>query len=134
MTDLGVGNAAQLTFGGTEYHCVTRFSWSGSVQEAVVQCSSSTGGQTRRAAGPANDQFSFDLALDAGNTAVAIALKRGETGAFEFHPEGDTATYLEFTATNAVILQSSLAGGPGQPNMLSLTIGIDGDLTVQAAV
>lgn len=133
MTDLGVGNKAKLKFGGTDYYCINRFSWSGSVQEAVAQCSSSTGGQTRRAAGPANDQFSFDIALDAGDTAVAIALKRGATGAFEFHPEDDVATQLEFSATNAIILQSNLAGGPGQPNMLSVTIGIDGDLTVAAA-
>ena len=129
------GDKASFSFGGTTYQCLTNYSWSGSVQEAVATCSGSSGAVTHRAAGATDDTFTFDVILDAGATGITTlnALKRGTSGAFGFHPEGDTATYIEFDASNAIVTSSNLGGGTGALGILSITIGIDGDLTIQAA-
>lgn len=128
------GGKASFTFGGTTYECLQNWNWSGSVQDLAAQCSASTGATTVRRPGTPDDQFTFDHVLDASDETTVGALKRGQTGTFEFHPEGDSTGNIEFTATNAVILSSSLSGGPNSMAILSITIGIDGDLTVQAAV
>ena len=127
------GDKASFSLASTVYECLTNYSWSGSVQEAVATCSDSGGAVTHRVAGATDDTFTFDVVVDAGDITTLNALKRGSSGAFEFHPEGDTATNIEFTATNAVITQSNLGGGTGALGILSITIGIDGALTIQAA-
>jgi hypothetical protein len=128
-----LGDKASFKFGSTVYQCLTNYSWSGSVQEAVSRCSSSTGAVTHRNAGAPDDTFTFDVILDAGDTDTINELKRGEEGAFEFHPEGDAATNIEFIATNAIVTSSNLGGGVDSHGILSITVGIDGTLTVQAA-
>lgn len=128
-----LGDKASFSFGGTVYECLTNYSWSGSVQEAVSRCSSSSGAVTHRNVGAAEDTFTFDVILDAGDVDTINELKRGTTGAFEFHPEGDTADNIEFIATTGNINSSNLAGGVDAHGILSITIGIDGTLTVQAA-
>lgn len=128
-----LGDKASFSFGGTVYECLTNYSWSGSVQEAVSRCSGSTGAVTHRNVGAAEDTFTFDVILEAGDVDTINELKRGETGAFEFHPEGDAAANIEFIATTANINSSNLAGGVDSHGVLSITVGIDGTLTVQAA-
>ena len=128
-----LGDKASFKFGSTVYQCLTNYSWSGSVQEAVSRCSSSAGAVTHRNAGAPDDTFTFDVILDAGDFDTINELKRGVTGAFEFHPEGDTANNIEFSAAASVVTASSLGGGVDAHGILSITIGIDGTLTVQAA-
>lgn len=127
------GGLASFSFASTVYECISNYSWSGSVSEAVGRCSASGGAVTHRATGATDDTFNFDVLLEGGSITVTNALKRGESGAFEFHPEGDTAANMEFIATNAIINSSNLGGDPDSLNVLSITIGIDGDLTIQAA-
>ncbi len=129
------GALSSFSFASTEYFCLQNYSWSGSVQEAVSQCSGSSGAVTYRTAGATEDTFTFDIPLEAGSTGVTIAsaLKRGSSGAFEFHPEDDATGYLEFTATHAIVTQSNLSGGSSEHAVLSITIGIDGALTIQGA-
>ena len=130
------GELSSFSFGGTEYECLSNYSWSGSIQEAVSRCSSASGAVTYRDAGAEEDTFTFDIILEEGASGVAIvsALKRGTEGAFEFHPEDDSTGFLEFVATNAIITQSNLSGGVDKHAVLSITIGIDGALTIQGAV
>lgn len=127
------GALSSFKLGATEYFCLQTYSWSGSIQEAVSQCSGASGATTYRTAGATEDTFTFDIPLEAGSTGVTIAtaLKRGSSGAFEFHPEDDATGYLEFSATNAIITQSNLSGGSSEHAVLSITVGIDGTLTVQ---
>ena len=129
------GDKASFKFGSTVYYCLSSYSWSGSVQEAVARCSSSAGAVTHRASGATDDTFTFDVILEgeaAGVTAIN-ALKRGTSDAFEFHPQGDAAANIEFTAASAVVTSSNLGGGTEALGILSLTIGISGTLVVQAA-
>lgn len=125
---------SSFSFGGTTYECLNNWSWSGSVQDLVSQCSASTGATTVRRAGTPDDTFTFDVVVDEQDVTTINALKRGESGAFEAHPEGDDADNVEFTATNAIITSSNLGGSPNAMGIYSITIGIDGALTVQAAV
>ena len=127
------GGKAEFTFGGTQYLCLSNWDWSGSVQDVVEACSGSSGATTQRRGGTPDDKFRFDVIIPTGNTAIVIALKRGATGAFEAHPEGDTTGNLEFTATNSEVLTSNLKTSPNGSGILSIEIGIDGDLTVAAA-
>lgn len=127
------GEKASFSFGGTQYYCLQNYSWSGSIDEAVSKCSGASGAVTHRTPGAEEDSFTFDIPLDSNDVTVITALKRGEVGAFEFHPEEDDTGNIEFVATNAIINQSNLAGGASEHGVLSITIGIDGALTVQAA-
>ncbi len=131
--DKFTGALAEFTFGGTQYLCLTDYSWNGAVEEAVGQCSSATGAQTFRVAGAPNDVFSFNVLIGSQDTTELNALKRGTLGSFEFHPEGDTALFIEMTATQALISQSNLAASTGSLTILALTMGIIGDLTIAAA-
>lgn len=129
------GEKASFSFGGTEYECLQSYNWSGSIQKATSQCSSSSGAVTYQSVGASEDTFTFDVVLEAGSSGQTVisALKRGTSGAFEFHPEDDATNNIEFVATNAIIESSGLAGGPSEHGVLSITIGIDGALTIQAA-
>lgn len=128
------GGKAQFKWGANTYRCLNSFNWSGSVQDLVTQCSGVSGPVTSRRPGTPDDKFTFDIALDEGDDVTVTALKRGQTTTtFEAHPEGDVTGNLEFVSTGAVVLQSNLATGPNAQGILSLTIGIDGELTVGAA-
>lgn len=129
------GALASFKLASVEYFCLQTYNWSGSIQEAVSRCSGASGATTYRDAGAEEDTFTFDIPLEEGAAGVTIlsALKRGSSGAFEFHPEDDQIGFLEFVATNAIVTQSSLAGGVDEHGVLSITIGIDGPLTIQGA-
>jgi len=127
------GEKASFSFGGTQYYCLQNYGWSGGIEEAVSKCSGSGGAVTYRSPGATEDSFTFDIPLDSNDVAVISALKRGQTGAFEFHPEEDAVGNIEFAATNAIVNQSNLAGGASEHGVLSITVGIDGDLDIQAA-
>ena len=128
-----LGDKASFVFGSTTYLCLTNYSWTNSVQEAVSRCSSSGGAVTHRNVGAPDDVFTFDVILEAGDVTTINAFKDGASGAFEFHPQGDTAATIEFVATTAVATSLGLSGGVDSHGILSITLGIDGTLTVQAA-
>ena len=92
-----VGDLATFSFAATVYDAMRNYSWSGSIQEAIDHVSTQGGSAatTHRTAGPATDTFSFDVLIEAGDNTTVDALKRGSTGAFEFHPEGDSAGNIE---------------------------------------
>jgi hypothetical protein len=128
------GGLSQFTLGTTDYLCLNNYTWSGSVADAVAQCSGATGPTTVRRPGTPDDKFTFAVVVDSQDVTTINELKRGVIAtAFEFHPEGDAVDNIEFIATGAVVLSSSLAGGPNALGILNVEIGIDGTLTIQAA-
>lgn len=134
MTDNLDGGKASVTLGATTYLCINNANWTGSVQDLASQCSGSSGATTVRRPGTPDDQFTFDILVDAQDVTKINALKRGATfDTFECHPEGDDTDNVEFLATGAVILNSNLPFGPNTVTVLSITVGISGALTVQAA-
>lgn len=133
MANKFAGDLASFKLGSTVYQCISNYTWSGSIQEAVGRCSSSAGAVTHRAVGATDDAFTFDVLLDEDDTTTLNALKRGESGAFEFHPQGDTAGNIEFTAARVIVTSSNLGGSTDALNVLSITIGVDGVLVIAAA-
>lgn len=128
-----LGDKASFTLGSTTFLCLTDYSWSSTVDEAVSKCSSASGAVTHRNVGAPDDTFTFNVLVEAGDVTTINALKAGSSGAFEFHPEGDAASNIEFIATSAYATSSGLSGSTSSHAVMPVTIGIDGDLTVQAA-
>ena len=127
------GDKANFDFAGSTYYCLTDGQLSRSVQDASAQCSSSTGAVTHHAGGAEDSSFTFNVLVDADDVTTLNALDVGNTGAFSYHPQGAAATgNIEYDATNAVITQSNLAVATGSLTVLTVTIVIDGALTIQA--
>lgn len=133
-----LGGSCVLTWGANTYHGIQNYGWSGSVEEQVIKFSTSSGTGTSRLGGDetdADDSFTFDIVCDAGGAASTVdALKRGTTETtFEVHPEGDAAGNLEFIGEAGLVSQSDMAGGVDGAGILSVTIGVNGTLTIQDA-
>jgi hypothetical protein len=129
MADTGVN--ASFKFGATTYDsddCLSGWNLNDAIQEIVYQC----GGVERAAAGPRVATFSISMGLDATDTAKVIALYPGAEGAFEAHPAGDTATYIEITATDGLITQANKSAPQNGIITLDLTIRLQ-DITIGTA-
>lgn len=61
-----------------------------------------------------------------------LNLRQGVTGSGEYHPFGDTATYVEHTFTKATVMEVTENGGPANVVILDVVLGLD-DLTTGAA-
>ena len=104
---------AQLLYNGTDisYHCA---------------------GNILHIAGPEDVQLTFSVALDNDDTTTIGLLAYGSQDSMEFHPGGDTATYIEHLTTNATIVGVTHNASPGSAIILDVTARWD-DLTSQAA-
>ena len=125
------GLSGSFTFGGTVYDtddCIQSMALTRTTNGVKYIC----GGITKTAAGESTYSFSASVALAQTDTAKVAALANGATGAFEYHPKGDTATYIEETSTNGTIVQSNMGSAPGAMIMLDIVIDLD-DLTDAAA-
>jgi len=127
------GDQAEFTFASTRYLCLRDFSWSSTVEEAVDRCSSATGAVTHRTTGATDNTFTFSVLTEAGDQTTLNALLPGTSGAFEFHPEGDTASNIEFDAATAYVTSLDFQGATGSLAVHTVTFAIDGTLTVRAA-
>jgi len=124
---------SKLVWGGTDYQCLRNYNWNGSVQEAVERCSGANGAVTHKDMGATDDAFNIDILVDSSTVVATLAaLKRGQSDTFKFYPEEDDTGKLEFDAAVANINQSNMSGAVGTMNVLSLSIGIDGTLTIGA--
>ena len=91
MADSGL--LGSFSFGGTVYDaddCLQSHGLNRSTNAATYQCS----GVMKTASGAQVYVFNASLALSKDSTAVVAALGAGDTGAFEYHPGGDTAGNL----------------------------------------
>ena len=125
------GKLASFSFAATVYDeddCVSGWSLNDSINEIIYVC----GGQDQAAAGTRSTMFNVSLGLAATDTAKVIALYPGATGAFEAHPAGDTDTYIEVTATDALITVANKSAPSNGIITLDLTIRLN-DVTLGAA-
>ena len=125
------GKLASFSFNSQVYDeddCVMNWSLNDSINEIIYQC----GGQDQAAAGTRSSVFSASLALDATDTAKLAALYPGAAGAFEAHPAGDTPTYMEIPATDALITAANKSAPSNGLITLDLTIRLQ-DITLGTA-
>lgn len=129
------GDSAEFTLDSNQYLCLTDYSWSETVEEAVARCSGASGAVTHRNVGAADATFTFNILTEAGATGITNLgnLRAGSSGAFEFHPEGDTAGNIEFDATTAYVTSVGQSASTGNFDVTAVTIAIDGTLTIRAA-
>ena len=126
------GKLASFTFNATTYDesdCMQGSSISDAIQEAMYMCDGySKGVPTLREL-----TFTVSLALANTDTAKVTALTPGTTATdFEYHPGGDTATYLEFTSTDAYVVSRPLNTAPNGVHTIDVTIRLN-DITFGAA-
>ncbi len=128
---LPTGKNASFSFGGTVYDaddCVSNWTLNDAINEVIYQC----GGYDKGAAGTRSATFSVTLALAAADTTKVGALVPGGTGAFEAHPAGDTATYQEITATEALVTQATRSAPQNGVITMDLSIRLN-DITLGTA-
>ena len=125
------GKNAAFTFNSVVYDaddCVQSWTLNDSINEVVYQC----GGYDKGAAGTRSATFSTSLALSQTDTTKHQALYPGATGAFEAHPAGDTATYIEITSTSALITSANTSAPVNGIITIDLTIRLN-DITLATA-
>jgi len=118
------GVAASFQFGGTTYDdddCLQSWNLDRSVEDITYYCS----GAMKHLGGNSNAVFSCSLALAATDTAKVAALTEGSTGAWEGHPAGDTASYIEFTATKGTVINAPVSAPQNGVITLDVTIALD---------
>lgn len=125
MADAGI--SASFSFAGTVYDaddCVQNTSLQKSINPITYQCN----GNQRTLIGAKIYLFSAQLALAKDDTGKIAALEEGDTGAFEYHPGGDTAGNIEFTSTKGTVVRSDVSAAANGFITLDIQIGLD-DLT-----
>lgn len=136
MSEGFLGPLMTFDFGGTVFEALRNARWSQRVQVAMETVSGTAGAQViKDTAGGEEWNFTFDVLVPPGSTGVTLLnnLSAGLEDTFEFHPEGDSADKIEFVATNAIIESQEGNVSPTEHSIASVTIQIDGDVTIQAA-
>lgn len=129
MADTGL--LASFKFDNEVYDeddCLSGWSLADQIQEVIYQC----GGMEKGAAGPRSAVFNVALGLAADDTAKVSALYPGATGAFEAHPAGDTPSYIEVTATDALVRVANKSAPANGIITLDLQIRLN-DITLGTA-
>lgn len=125
------GKNASFTFAGVVYDaddCLQAWDMNDAIQDVVYQCN----GYDKHGVGTRGISFSVTLALAATDTTKVSGLAPGTTGAFEAHPAGNTATYIEVTATRGVLTQRNLTAPINGIIAADIVIALD-DVTWKAA-
>lgn len=139
MAEGFLGGLTSFDFGGTVYHALRNARWSDRVQVAMERVSGASGAEVVKEVSAGDDwNFTFDVLVPPGSgtpsgVTVLNALKPGNADTFEFHPEGDAADNIEMTATNAIVESQEGNVSPTEFSIATITLQIDGDVTIQAA-
>lgn len=124
--------APEITFpSGTTYSatdCIQVASFTNGKEDITYRC----GGDYAHLAGTSTITLDFSIALLATDTAKVTALAPGATGIAEYHPFGDTASYIEHTTTKATVMKADLSDAAGKVVNLDVTLVWD-DVTSTAA-
>lgn len=126
------GKLASFTFAATVYDqddCVQSWDLDHSINEVLYQC----GGYEKAAVGNTSAVFTVTLALAKTDTAKLSALAPGTIGTFEAHPGGDSASNIEITSTQAVVISAPISTSPNDIISVDLTIRLN-DITIGAAI
>ncbi len=106
MADAGI--SAAFTFGGTTYNaddCIQNTQLQRSINPITYQCN----GNQRTLVGAKIYLFSYQLAIAKDDTAKVTNLDEGSTGAFEYHPGGDTSGNIEITSTKGTAVRCDIS-------------------------
>lgn len=125
------GKLASFTLGAVTYDetdCLQGWNLNDAINEVVYQCNSMDKG----VAGTRTVTFSGSMALAATDTVKLAALTPGTVAAFEAHPAGDTATYVEVVSTSALVVSANLSTAPNAIFAVDFTIRLN-DITIGAA-
>jgi len=125
------GNNAEITFGGTTYgltDCLQGVTLNMNGNPITFNCN----GTLKSIPGISSYTLTASLAISQTDTDKVTALREGTAGTLEYHPAGDTATYIEYTSTNATVASLVQNGGSGNLLSLDVTWNLD-DLTDGAA-
>lgn len=125
------GKLASFSLAGTVYDaddCLQDSGLDDAIQDVVYQCNS----YDKHAVGTRSVMFNVTLALAATDTTKISALAPGSSGAFEYHPGGDTATYIEVTSTKGTVISRNVSSPVNGIISADVSIALD-DVTFQAA-
>lgn len=128
MADVG---SPSITFGATTYgtaDCIQVATFTNGAEDLTYRCS----GYIKHASGDGTVMLDFSIVIEATDTAKIAALAPGTTGISEYHPFGDTATYIEHTTTNATVMKADHSDSAGKLVTLDITLAWD-DCTSGAA-
>lgn len=119
------GKLASFKVGSTVYDsddCVSGWAINDMVNEIVHQC----GGYDQAVGGTRSVTFTASLGLSATDTAKISALAPGAAvTTFEAHPAGDTATYIEITSTDGLIVSRNISAPANGIITLDVTIRLN---------
>lgn len=121
------GKNASFSFAGVVYDaddCLQGWDLSQAVSDVIYQCN----GYDKHAAGTQAVTFRTSLALAKTDTTRITAFTPGTTGAFEGHPGGDTAGYIEAETVKATVLSANVGAPMNGFIAIDLELGID-DIT-----
>jgi len=125
------GKNASFNFATVLYDaddCLQSWDLSSAINDIVYQCN----GYDKHLPGTKALTFRVSLALAATDTTKVSALAPGTTGAFEAHPAGDTATYIEVRATRAQVNSANISAPINGVITVDAEFGLD-DVTYAAA-
>lgn len=118
------GLNASFSFAGTVYNaddCIQNTSLARSLNNVTYQCN----GVMQNAAGANVYVFSYQLALANTDTAKISNLNEGSTGAFEYHPGGDSSGRIEMTSTRGLVTQANISAAANGYITLDGSIALD---------
>ena len=125
------GKSASFQFAGTTYNgddCLQGWDLNSSINDIVYQCD----GYDKHAVGTKAISFRTSLALAATDSTKHQAFTPGTTGTFEAHPGGDTATYIEITATKATVVSAPMSAPVNGIISMDIELALD-DVTYTTA-
>jgi len=125
------GQNASFQFAGTTYNaddCLQSWDLQSSINDVVYQCN----GYDKHASGTKAISFRTSLAFAATDSTKHQAFTPGTTGAFEAHPAGDTATYIEITASRATVISAPMSAPVNGIISLDIELALD-DVTYTTA-
>ena len=118
------GKLAGFTWNTTAFtsaSCIQSWDLASSINDIVYQCN----GYDKHAAGTKVVSFRTSLALCSSDVAIVQGFAPGTTAAFEAHPGGDTATYIELTATKGTIMSAPISAPINGIISMDIEIALD---------
>ena len=127
-----IGNSAAFTFNSVTFgvtDCLQSTGITDAINEVIYQCN----GMEQGKAGTRTATFTVSLFLSKTDTAKLAAVAPGTTAAdFEYHPAGDTATYIEVTSSDAYVVSAPFNAAVNSMITLDVTIRLN-QITIGAA-
>ena len=118
------GKNASFKFGGVLFDaddCLQGWDLSSAINDIVYQCN----GYDKHLNGSKAVAFRVSLALAATDTTRVTAFAPGTSGAFEAHPGGDTATYIEIEVTRAQVNTANISAPMNGVIAIDVEFGLD---------